>query len=86
MAAKTLRERNGSLLLRPQSPVARVLELTSACNLLTVRGEADVAPGPGRQAGPRVLGECVRACWKYFSVLPTVTASAAPASMTGFAG
>ena len=52
MAAKTLRERGGSLLLRPQSPVARVLELTGACDLLTIRGEAGAAPrGPGHKPG-----------------------------------
>lgn len=41
LAGKALRERGGTLvLLRPQPPVARVLELMGADELLAVRGSA----------------------------------------------
>jgi anti-sigma B factor antagonist len=40
LAGKTLRDRGGTLVLvRPQPPVARVLELTGADTLLAVREE-----------------------------------------------
>jgi stage II sporulation protein AA (anti-sigma F factor antagonist) len=44
LAAKTLRERGGSLvLIRPQSAVARVLELMGVTELLVVQGAAEQA-------------------------------------------
>jgi anti-anti-sigma factor len=46
LAARTLRERGGSLvLLRPQQPVARVLALTGAEQMFTIRGETHGEPG-----------------------------------------
>lgn len=46
-AARTLKERGGSLLLmRPQRPVATVLHLTGADQLITIREEAGARPGP----------------------------------------
>jgi anti-sigma B factor antagonist len=52
LAARTLRERGGSLvLLRPQKPVARVLELTGAEQMFTIREETYGEPGPQTQAG-----------------------------------
>jgi anti-anti-sigma factor len=45
MAANTLKERGGSLvLLRPQGPVARMLELIGVTQLLTIRGETEPEP------------------------------------------
>ena len=44
LAARTLRERHGSLILiRPQVAVARVLELMGATGLLVVQGAAEGA-------------------------------------------
>jgi anti-sigma B factor antagonist len=44
LAARTLRERGGSLvLIRPQPVVARVLELMGVTELLVVRGAAEQA-------------------------------------------
>lgn len=44
LAAKTLRERDGSLvLIRPQRAVARVLELMGVTELLVVQGAAEEA-------------------------------------------
>ena len=46
-AARTLKERGGSMvLLRPQPPVARILELTGASELITIRGETEPEPEP----------------------------------------
>jgi anti-sigma B factor antagonist len=43
IAARTLKERGGGLvLLRPQHGVARMLEITGADQMITVRGEAEV--------------------------------------------
>ena len=56
LAARTLRERDGSLvLLHPQRPVARVLALLGADQMVTIRGgtEATSGPRPGAE-GPRV--------------------------------
>jgi anti-anti-sigma factor len=45
MAAKTLKERGGSMvLLRPQGSVARMLELIGATELITIRGETEPEP------------------------------------------
>ena len=45
-AAKTMRGRGGGLvLLRPQRPVAVVLNLTGADQLITIQGETGSAPG-----------------------------------------
>ncbi|MBV9096178.1 MAG: STAS domain-containing protein [Streptosporangiaceae bacterium] len=47
LAARTLHERGGSLLLmRPQRPVARVLDLTGASKLITIRAETEPEPRP----------------------------------------
>ena len=43
IAARTLKERGGGLvLLRPQHGVARMLEITGADQMITVRGETEV--------------------------------------------
>ena len=45
LAARKLRERSGSLvLLRPQPPVARMLELLGADQAITVRGISTATP------------------------------------------
>jgi anti-anti-sigma factor len=45
LAARTLKERGGSLvLLRPQPPVARMLTLTGADQVITIRGIGAAAP------------------------------------------
>jgi anti-sigma B factor antagonist len=47
LAARTLKERGGGLvLLRPQHGVARMLEVTGAGQMITVRGETEVTPEP----------------------------------------
>ena len=47
LAAGTLRERGGGLvLLRPQPALARMLEITGADQQITVRGETEVTPEP----------------------------------------
>ena len=47
LAAKTLRERGGELvLLRPQRTLARVLEILGAEEVLTIRGGTKATPGP----------------------------------------
>jgi anti-anti-sigma factor len=47
LAAKTLRDGGGSLvLLRPQRSVARVLALTGAEQMFTIRGETHSEPEP----------------------------------------
>jgi anti-anti-sigma factor len=52
LAAKTLRDRGGSLvLLRPQQPVARVLALTGAEQMFTIRGEINGEPGSHTDPG-----------------------------------
>ena len=49
IAARTLKERGGGLvLLRPQHGVARMPEVTGADQMMTVRGESEVTPEPGR--------------------------------------
>jgi anti-sigma B factor antagonist len=46
LAAKMLKERDGSLvLLHPQRPVAKVLELTGARQMFTIRGMPPSEPG-----------------------------------------
>lgn len=46
LAARTLKERGGSLvLLRPQSAMARMLELLGAAQVFTIRGETHGEPG-----------------------------------------
>ena len=52
LAAKTLKERDGSLvLLHPQRPVARVLALLGADQMITIRGGTEATPGPQPGAG-----------------------------------
>ena len=52
LAARTLRERGGSLvLLRPQRPVTRVLALTGAEQMFTIRGQTHGEPEPDSEAG-----------------------------------
>lgn len=52
LAARTLRERGGSLvLLRPQQPVARVLALTGADQIFTIREETHGEPESESKAG-----------------------------------
>ena len=52
LAARTLRERHGSLvLLHPQRPVARVLALLGADQMVTIRGGTEATPGPQPGAG-----------------------------------
>lgn len=52
LAARTLRERGGSLvLLRPRRPVARVLALTGAEQMFTIRGETHGEPESESEAG-----------------------------------
>ena len=52
LAARTLRERGGSLvLLRPRRPVARVLALTGADQMFTIREETHGEPEPESEAG-----------------------------------
>jgi anti-sigma B factor antagonist len=52
LAARTLRERDGSLvLLDPQRPVAKVLALLGADQMVTIRGGTEATPGPQPGAG-----------------------------------
>ena len=52
LAAKTLKERGGSLiLLRPQQTMARVLDLLGAAQIFTIRGETHGEPGSEDRAG-----------------------------------
>lgn len=52
LAARTLNERGGSLvLLRPQRPLARVLDLLGAAQMFTIRGEAHGETGSQDKAG-----------------------------------
>ncbi len=52
LAARTLRERGGSLvLLRPQQLVTRVRALTGAAPMFTIRGETHGEPDPESEAG-----------------------------------
>ena len=47
LAARTLKERDGRLvLLRPQRPVAKVLALLGADQMVTIRGGTEAAPRP----------------------------------------
>ena len=48
LAARTLKERGGGLvLLRPQQGVARMLEITGADQMITVRGETETEQPEG---------------------------------------
>jgi len=52
LAARTLRERGGGLvLLRPQPAVVRVMEIMGADQVITIRAEAHDAPESGGHAG-----------------------------------
>ena len=52
IAARTLTERGGGLvLLRPQHEVARLLEITGADQMITIRGETRSRPRPGSRKG-----------------------------------
>ena len=52
LAAKTLKERGGSLvLLRPQQAMARLLDLLGAAQMFTIRGETHGEPGSEDRAG-----------------------------------
>jgi anti-anti-sigma factor len=52
MAARTLKERGGSLvLLRPQHTLARMLDLLGAAQMFTIRGETYGEPGSADRAG-----------------------------------
>jgi len=52
LAAKTLKERGGSLvLLRPQQTIARMLDLLGAAQMFTIRGETHGEPGSEDRAG-----------------------------------
>jgi len=52
LAARTLKDRGGSLvLLRPQPPLARMLDLLGAAQMFTIRGEMYGEPGSEDRAG-----------------------------------
>ena len=52
LAAKTLKERGGSLVLRrPQQAMARMLDLLGAAQMFTIRGETHGEPGSEDRAG-----------------------------------
>lgn len=52
LAARTLKERGGSLvLLRPRPTLARVLDLLGAAQMFTIRGETYGEPGSEDRAG-----------------------------------
>jgi anti-anti-sigma factor len=52
LAARTLKERGGSLvLLRPQPTLARMLDLLGAAQMFTIRGETYGKPGSEDRAG-----------------------------------
>ena len=52
LAAKTLKERGGSLvLLRPQQAMARLLDLLGAAQMFTIQGETHGEPGSEDRAG-----------------------------------
>ena len=52
LAAKTLKERGGSLVLRrPQQAMARLLDLLGAAQMFTIRGETHGEPGSEDRAG-----------------------------------
>lgn len=52
LAARTLKERGGGLvLLHPQHGVARMLEITGADQIITVRGETEVTPEHEQREG-----------------------------------
>ena len=47
LAARTLRQRGGGLvLLRPQRPLARMLDIMGAGQMITIRGETEARPEP----------------------------------------
>jgi stage II sporulation protein AA (anti-sigma F factor antagonist) len=47
LAARTLRQRGGSLvLLRPQQVLVRMLEIMGADQMITIRGETEARPEP----------------------------------------
>jgi len=52
LAAKTLKQRGGSLvLLRPQRPIIRVLDLLGAACMFTIQGESTGRPESEDEAG-----------------------------------
>ena len=52
LAAKTLKERGGSLVLRrPQQAMARMLDLLGAAQMFTIQGETHGEPGSEDRAG-----------------------------------
>ena len=52
LAARTLKERNGSLvLLRPQQTLARMLDLLGAAQMFTIQGETHGGSGSQDRAG-----------------------------------
>ena len=52
LAATTLRQRGGSLVLvRPQRPMIRVLDLLGAAHMFTIRGETGGRPESKDEAG-----------------------------------
>jgi anti-sigma B factor antagonist len=56
LAARTLKERGGDMiLLRPRQPVARVLALTGAEQMFTIRGETPSEPEPAFESGRPAL-------------------------------
>jgi anti-anti-sigma factor len=60
LAARTLRQRGGGLvLLRPQGPLVRMLEIMGADHEITVRREAEKAPG---REGTAKLPPGTKAC------------------------
>lgn len=47
LAARTLQQRGGGLvLLRPQRPLARMLEIMGTGQMITIRGETEASPEP----------------------------------------
>jgi anti-sigma B factor antagonist/stage II sporulation protein AA (anti-sigma F factor antagonist) len=52
LATRTLKERGGGLmLLRPQPGVARMLEITGADQMITMRGETEITTEPEEPEG-----------------------------------
>jgi anti-anti-sigma regulatory factor len=50
LAARTLKERGGALvLLRPQRPAARLLALLGAGQMIMIRADAEVTPRNGKR-------------------------------------
>ena len=47
LAARTLQQRGGGLvLLRPQRPLARMLEIMGTGQMITIRGDTEARPEP----------------------------------------